>query len=376
MLPEPRQFVGSVPPAAHGALDFGELRRLGLRPEEVLDFSSNVNPYGPSPAVRTALARVPLDRYPDRESLALRAALTETLGLPSERIVVANGGSELIWLVALAFLRPGDPVLVVGPTYTEYARAAGLMGARLTLTPARAEHGFSPDIDRVCRDLRRLRPRVLFLCNPNNPTGALLHPETIGDWSARHPGTLFVADEAYLPFAPSLPSAVGLASGNVIVLRSMTKDFGLAGLRLGYAIAPEPLAEILRRAQPPWSVNALAQAAGVAALNDLAHRDRTLQLVRRDKGALVESLERLGFCPVPSEVHYFLVRVHDGAAFRRDLLPRGILVRDCASFGLPEYVRIATRRPEENERLLDTLIRTGLGGRGQGLSPPETRRSP
>jgi histidinol-phosphate/aromatic aminotransferase/cobyric acid decarboxylase-like protein len=135
----------------------------------------------------------------------------------------------------------------------------------------------------------------------------------------------------------------------------MTKDYGLAGLRLGYAVGPEPVVEALRRVQPPWSVNALAQAAGAAALGDAAHRERSLQQLRRDKEALVAALGRLGLAPVPSSVVFFLVRVGDGTAFRQALLARRILVRDCASFGLPQHVRISTRRPEENERLLDAV---------------------
>jgi histidinol-phosphate aminotransferase len=355
MPPEPRRPVLDVPPAVHGALDFGELQRLGLHPDDVLDFSANTNPYGASPAVRAALANTPLDRYPDREALALRAALADSLSAPIGRIVAGNGASELILLAALAFVRPGDPVLVIGPTYGEYARAAALMGGRVTTWQARAEDDFAPDVAAIADPLRRISPRLVFVCNPNNPTGAALAPEVLAALARRRPATLFVVDEAYQSLAADRGSALEIVAENVLVLRSMTKDCGLAGLRLGYAIGPERLVEALRRAQPPWSVNALAQAAGIAALGDPAHRARSLELIGAAKAGLIAELTRFGLPPVPSVVPFFLVRVGDGAAFRRTLLARGVLVRDCASFGLPEHARISTRRPEENERLLAAI---------------------
>jgi L-threonine-O-3-phosphate decarboxylase len=351
-FPEPRRAAAGLPPAVHGSLDFGELQSLGLRPDDVLDFSANVNPYGPPDAVREALAGVPLDRYPDRDCLALRAALAEALGVPPDRVLPGNGAAELIWLAALAFVRPGDRALVLEPTFGEYARAARLLGARVTTCRARERTAFVPSAPEVGRHLEALRPRVVFLCNPNNPTGAVLAPEVVAAWALAHPRALFVVDEAYLPFAPGLGSALDGAAENVLVLRSLTKDCGLAGLRLGYAVGPQRLIDALRRAQPPWSVNALAQAAGVAALRDPGHRQSSLERLARAKQELVAGLARLGLTPLASTTHFFLLRVGDGASFRLALLRRGILVRDCASFGLPAHVRIAARRPEENERLL------------------------
>ncbi len=200
--------------------------------------------------------------------------------------------------------------------------------------------------------LKSLRPQAVFLCNPNNPTGIGQPAEVIVGWARQCPRTLFVVDEAYLPFAPGLGSALTLGGENVLVLRSMTKDLGLAGLRLGYAVGDPNVIALLRRVQPPWSVNALAQAGGVAALGDPTHQRRSLDLLAQARQELMLGLARLGLATVDSVTHFFLVSVGDGAAFRQTLLRRGVLVRDCASFGLPAHVRIATRRPEENERLL------------------------
>lgn len=323
-----------------------------MDPDQVLDFSANSNPYGPSPAVREALAGVPLDRYPDREALALRRALAGRLGIALDQITVGNGTAELLWLVASAFLRSGDRVLVLGPTFGEYARVAALVGARIETLTTQAEQNFVADPDEVTDALHQVRPQVVFLCNPNNPTGTVLSPDVIAAWARGHLHTLFVVDEAYLGFAPGLQSALTMGRDNILVLRSMTKDYALAGLRLGYAAGHPDVITALARMRPPWNVNALAQAAGVAALSDEAYLQRSLDKLSEAKKALVANLAEVGLSLLPSAVHYFLVHVGDGAAFRQQLLSRGVLVRDCASFGLPAYVRIATRRPEENARLL------------------------
>jgi histidinol-phosphate aminotransferase len=348
----PRPEVFASPAAHHGALDYAELECLGIAPDDVLDFSVNSNPYGPPPAARRALMSVPLDRYPDRDALALRRALAHRLGVPTSWIVVGNGAAELIWLIALAFVRPGDRVLVIGPTFGEYARAVALMGAQVETWTACPEREFVVEAEEVGWCLQRARPRLSFLCNPNNPTGIVIPPNVVAAWARAHSETLFVVDEAYLAFAAGARSALDAGLPNVLALRSMTKDYALAGLRLGYAVGQEEVIAALVGVRPPWSVNAMAQAAGLAALVDEEHLKRSLKDLARAKAALVAGLRGLGLAPLRSAVHFFTVPVGDGAAFRRALLRYRVQVRDCASFGLPAYVRIAARRPEENARLL------------------------
>jgi L-threonine-O-3-phosphate decarboxylase len=355
----PRREVLATPPAVHGGPDAAELRRLGLDPVTVLDFSVNVNPYGPSPWVHDAVARAALDHYPDPEATTLRGALAETLGVRAGQVLVGNGASELIWLTSLAFVRPGERAFVLGPTFSEYARAAALMGAAVTTWQAREEDEFVIRPEEVSKELDRLRPRLLFMCNPNNPTGTVLPPHVIGDWATRYPETLLVVDESYQAFAPELFSALPTASRNILVLRSMTKDYALAGLRLGFAVGDERVIGWLARVRPPWSVSGPSQAAGLAALGDRAHLADSLRALAEARTDLLAGLAERGLCVLPSAVHFFLVRVGDGAAFRRTLLRRGVLVRDGASFGLPAHVRIATRRPEDNARLLTALDERG-----------------
>ncbi len=356
----PRPEVFHLPPVIHGAPDYAELRALGLNVDDIIDFSVNSNPYGPSSQVHDAIARTVIDRYPDRESLALREALAIHHAVDMGYIVVGNGTAELIWLVSAAFVHPGDRALVLEPTFGEYARAVVLMGGEVVHWRASEADAFAFRTAEIAQIVTQVRPRLCFLCNPNNPTGQSLPREALTRWADTHPSTLFVVDEAYIDFVPAMESAIHLNRPNVLVLRSMTKDYALAGLRLGYAIGHPQVVDALVRVRPPWNVNALAQAAGLAALEDQEHLQRTLAALRRERDAFLSSLCDLGLDILPSETHFFLLRVGDAAAFRRRLLAHGILVRDATSFGLPAHVRIATRRPEANQRLVAVL---GLSGR-------------
>lgn len=351
----PRSEIARTPPDQHGALDHVELGCLGLKPGEIIDFSANGNPFGPSPRVQEAIAEVPLSRYPDRDCLALRRTLSECYSVPIEQIVCGNGVAELLWLLAFAFVGRGDRVLVVGPTFGEYKRSTALAGARVEEVRAGPERDFIVDTAAVEDRLQRASMRLVFICNPNNPTGALLSPEIILRWMSNHPATLFIVDEAYEQFCPELPSMMNESAQNLLILRSMTKDYGLAGLRLGYATGPREAIEALARVRPPWNVNAVAQAAGVAALQDGSYLQMTMDRLQVACFNLIDGLRTLGMEPVPSRLHYFIANVGKAADFRMRLLQRRIQVRDCASFGLPAYIRIATRRPEENGQLLKAV---------------------
>lgn len=348
-------MLPGVKPSQHGALDFAELERLGIHPDEVLDFSVNSNPFGTSPLVREAILSTSLERYPDRESLALRRALSIRLNVPTEEIIVGNGTAELIQLAAFAFLNQGDNVLILGPTFGEYERSARLVGANIHSWQAHSETGFAIQSKEIQQKMRVPQYRLVFLCNPNNPTGQVLSLNDLNEWAEHYPETLFVVDEAYLAFVPGMRSAISLRRKNILVLHSMTKDHAIAGLRLGYTVGDVKLIGKLENVRPAWNVNALAQAAGLAVLQDEKYLSRTLTKLHVEKENLVQGLKDLGYFPVPSRTNYFLLPIGNGAQFRRNLLRHGILVRDCASFGLIEYVRIAARTRVENLRLLNTL---------------------
>ncbi len=351
----PRHAVRQTPADQHGAVQDTELAQWGLAPDDVIDFSVNSNPYGPAPGVRQAIQNVALDRYPDPAATELRCCLASLHGVDNEQVLVGSGSIELIWLIAQAYLDARDRVFISGPTFGEYRRAVGLAGAQIAEWRASPASDFAVDVTALRGRLAEFRPKLVFLCNPNNPTGSYVPRHVITAWATQHPATLFVVDEAYIEFMDDGQSVIGSPVANILVLRSMTKAHGLAGLRLGYAVGSRAVIDALERVCPPWHVNAFAQAAGIAALNDDEYLTKTLREVRMAYNALVNGLQLAGLLTVPSVTHYGLVKVGDGAAFRQRLLPHGLVVRDCASFGLPDYVRIASRRLAENQRLLVAL---------------------
>ncbi len=345
----PRPEVERVPPVTHGG--FHSAHRADL-----LDFSSNVNPFGPSPCIWDAMRAVRIDQHPDPRATPLRQVLAEVEGVSTRQVLVGNGSVELIYHLAVAYLRAGDRVFVVEPTFGEYAAAAAIMGAGVIPWRTRPEENFALDIDALMRFAHQVKPRLLFLCNPNNPTGTYIERDAIEQLLRGCPDTLLVLDEAFIRFVAHAWSSRELrAFDNLIVLRSLTKDYALTGLRVGYAVAAPTIIDALEKVQPPWSVNAFAQAAAIAALRDDGHLRASLDSLVRAKNDLANDLARLGFTPLPSRVHFFLLPVPSAAEFARTLLERNILVRNGASFGLPTFVRIATRRPDENARLVSVL---------------------
>lgn len=338
----------------HGAPDFAELERLGLSPTEILDFSVNSNPYGPSPLARAALGEVNIERYPDRECLKLRRTILEYdlpgTGLDMENLLCGNGTAELIWATARAGVPPGGKAVIVGPTFGEYRQASLVAGAEIFEFRANLSNGFRPDVPALLDRLETIRPDVLWLCNPNNPTGHLLGEAELRQIFeyCRLNGIILAVDEAYQRFATaSKPfSALNLLKGNtdgVVVLRSLTKDYGLAGLRLGYVAASQSLIDKIARQLPAWNVNAAAQTVGVAVLQDQLYLARSLAALERERTAFFAGLSESGLEMTPSATQFCLLKVGDGKRVRQKLLQKKILVRDGTSFGLPAYIRVATR---------------------------------
>jgi histidinol-phosphate aminotransferase len=355
----------------HGGLRTDELRAHGLDPAAVIDFSASVNPYGPSPAVREALARLDLSRYPDPRALELTEAIAAHHGVAPARVLCGNGGSELIHLVVRVFMRGGSRAVAFAPTFGEFEQACALMNASVFPWQANPERGYRWNLRNKADVLRRVTPPLVYLCNPNNPTGVYLSEAEVRSVADGLVGGPLLLDEAYVNFVEGAWDATPLTrGGRVLLLRSMTKDYALAGLRLGYLIAEPEAVEAARRLQPEWSVSAAAQVAGLAALADVEHLRRTLALVRAAKSQLVAGLEALGLPVQAGAANFVLVQVGDAGRLRLALLRRGLAVRDCASFGLPEHIRVAVRTPAENARLLDALP-AALAE--QSLPPSEAR---
>ena len=339
----------------HGAHGGVVSRSLGVSEGDLLDFSQNVNPLG-APARALEAARRALEeeagRYPDLGYPRLRAALAAYLDVPPENLVPTNGGAEALFLAARV-AGAGGEALILEPTFSEYAsaaRAAGLEPVRRVAR--RPEDGFRLD-GGALDDLRGVS--LVFLCNPNNPTGdALTRPEILELANrVRESGATLVVDEAFADFAPEV-GVTSEAGEGLFVVRSLTKFFAIPGLRLGCLVCPEP--DRACELQPSWSVNAVAAAAGIAAVGDRTFVDDSLATVTRLRGELSEALEAVpGLSPFPSAANFLLVRGPSGLPER--LARRGVLVRGCGPFpGLgPGYFRVAVRSAAENMRLLAAI---------------------
>jgi L-threonine-O-3-phosphate decarboxylase/5,6-dimethylbenzimidazole synthase len=353
------QTLAVDPEAYHGGIDPRELARYGIDINDAIDFSSNILPHGPSPKVIAAIASAAIDRYPDRESDELRSAISEHYGVDRDRLLIGNGCSEVIHLIAGTLLEPGDRAVVLGPTFSEYARASRLALAKVESRPSLREGCFLPYLRGAKGDYEEpLDAKMVWVCNPNNPTAQVIPRDQLISWLEQHRETWFVVDESYIEFSESAESLLPWSHlhPNLIVLRSMTKSFAIPGVRLGFAVLSPEACERLRGRRVPWNVSSLAQAAGVAALSDPAYYEAALRDVRESKRKLVNDLVTAGYEVIPGDANFFLLRTDDARSLREKLLRQGMVVRDCESFGLNDCVRIAARDQASNDRLVDALL--------------------
>ncbi len=358
----------------HGGDVYAAARAAGCRPDEILDFSSSINPFPPPAAIldaiREGVAR--LDRYPDPRKLLFREAVGARFGVPPDCVLPGNGAVELIALLprAAAAVRGAREALIVAPTFTEYARACRIAGCQVRHLFLDPEEGFRPDPDRIVRAARGAD--LVFLCNPNNPTGAAISREEVSRLREALPaGILLLVDEAFADFCPEV-SVIREAGtrDDLVVIRSLTKIYGLAGLRSGFLVGPDRLVEAVEELQDPWSVNSLAQAAATAALAETAFAEETRRRIDVERAFLETALRGIeGWEPFPSAANFILVRlgaaspdgrtIADAALSRRYCSPlaRRILLRPCDDFpGLgPRYLRLAVRTREENLALVRLL---------------------
>jgi threonine-phosphate decarboxylase len=347
----------------HGGNLFTVARTLGVNPDQILDFSASINPLGMSSMVRKALicSLDNLIHYPDCNHKELKQALAKYHSIPPAHFTIANGSTELIY--NLPAMLPGKKALIISPSFSEYVRALNQHhweAEHFILTP---ESNFSIDTYKLERALAG-GVDALFICNPGNPNGTLYPQRVIEKIYSLclSSGTFMVLDEAFMDFCEDASAKRTIIhSDNSIILRSMTKFFGIPGLRLGYAISNATLAERLDSMGGPWSVNTLALAAGVAALQDVQHNHETLDFIRQERRTLFEHLGQFSqFKLYPSNTNYILVEIKEGMSSRElkeRLLPQRIMIRDCASFmGLTgNFFRIAIRTSDENKRLLECM---------------------
>lgn len=333
-------------------------RELGLR--HIIKLASNENPLGPSRkalrAMRRALREVHL--YPDGKCFYLVKRLSQELGLGENQILVGNGSNEIIELLARGFVGEGDQVISSETTFLVYPILTQVVGAEYVAVPMK---NFRFDLQGILNAITD-KTRLIFIANPNNPTGAYVSANEVEDFIARVPKDIIVCfDEAYVDFveAPDFPHMlfhVKTEKPNIIVLRTFSKAYGLAGLRVGYGLGAPAMIEYLHKIRQPFNVNALAQVAATAALDDRFFLWRTKHLVARGRRYLAKRFERMGLPYVPSQANFMLVNVgRDADEVFRALLAKGMIVRSMKAYGLPTWIRVTVGRRSQNAQFYRLL---------------------
>ena len=362
-----KDTVRNLKPCFHGGEVLDAAGKSGLEREEILDFSSSVNPLGPSKlalkAAKNSFKEIPA--YPDSNSNTLRMAIASNFPqLTKNNIIAGNGSTELMYLFADTFMRKGDKALIPAPTFGEYESAIRKTGENPHFV--RLDKDFNFDSTTIKKEMKYAK--IVFLCNPNNPTSLLIPQNTLKGLieEAMNQDTLVFLDEDFLEFVEEEKtlSLIGKINDypNLFILRSFTKIFGLTGLRIGYGIASKEIVDLLLCAKIPWNVNCVAQAAAVAAFNDEEHLNVTRELIKKEKAYLLGELSKIsGFKIYPPDANFFFVDTRKSglkaSRIAGKLLAQGILIRDCSSFhGLdPYYIRIAVKTHAENQKLVEAL---------------------
>jgi histidinol-phosphate aminotransferase len=353
-MPQPKPFIRQLAPPVHGGTGFASIESKQL--SRILDFSTCCNPYKPPQIIRKAVANCDLSRYPDPESKLLVKGISSKLGIKTENIIAGSGSTELLRLAAATYFGPDDTVIIPTPTYGEYELSCQAVNTHVVKYTSQEKRGFRLDITGFLNFAHTVSPKGIFICNPNNPTGHYLSRREIELIVSSFPDALIVLDEAYIAFTANAWNSLGLVNyGNLFIVRSMTKDFALAGLRLGYGIASPTIIGTLKKVRPPWNVSSPAQQAGLTALGCDDYMENSCRRIESSKRYLIKSLAGLGYKILDTQTNFFLVRTADATSFRQKLLKKDIMVRDCTSFGLPDYIRIAPLNMNDCRRLVQTM---------------------
>lgn len=353
-------YVRAIAPYQPGKPTAELARELGLEESTIVKLASNENPLGVSPRAATALRAVldGLARYPDGNGFELKQALSQRFGVAMDGIVLGNGSNDVLELAARAFLAPGLSAVYSQHAFAVYPLAVQAMGAQGITVPA-CEYGH--DLTAMARAVRA-DTRIVFVANPNNPTGTFIEGPALEAFIAGlPPQVLVVLDEAYTEYLePQFRyDSIGWLKKypNLMVSRTFSKVYGLAGLRVGYALAAPGVADLMNRVRQPFNVNSLSLAAAAAAIGDEAFVSESYALNRRGMQQIVAGLQQLGLAHIPSYGNFVTFRVPAAAAVFRKLLESGVIVRPIANYGMPEHLRVTIGLESENVRFLDALRR-------------------
>jgi histidinol-phosphate aminotransferase len=349
-------YVRAISPYQAGKPITQLAREMGLPVERIVKLASNENPLGMSPRAKAAvdLAIATLERYPD--DFELKSALSGHTGLGMERIVLGNGSNDVLDLVARVFLAPGRSTVFSQHAFAVYPIASLSAGAQLIAVPAR---DYGHDLDAMLAAIRA-DTRLVWIANPNNPTGTFVpYPQLKAFMQAVPADVVVVLDEAYNEYIPP-GERVDTSSWldefpNLVVIRTFSKIYGLAGLRIGYALASSEIADLMNRVRQPFNCNNLALAAATAALDDHEFVARSYMQNRAGMEQILAALKRLGFSYIPSHGNFIAFNAGDAAALNQKLLRQGVIVRPLAGYEMPQWLRVTIGTAAENQRFIEAL---------------------
>ena len=351
-------YVRAISPYQAGKPITQLAREMGIPVESIVKLASNENPLGMSPKAKAALAEAieSLERYPD--DFELKTAVAKHNGLGSERVVLGNGSNDVLDLIARVFLAPGRSAIFAQHAFAVYPLATLSAGAELIAVPAK---DFGHDLDAMKRAIRP-DTRLIWIANPNNPTGTFLpYPELKAFLQAVPSDVVVVLDEAYneyIPPAERVDTTAWLAEfPNLVITRTFSKIYGLAGLRIGYALAASEIADLMNRVRQPFNCNNLALAAATAALDDRDFVTRSYALNQAGMEQILAGLKRLGLAHIPSRGNFLTFKLADAAATNLKLLQQGVIVRPLAGYGMPDWLRVTISTEAENQRFLEALAK-------------------
>lgn len=352
-----RKCLGGISPYSPGKPIEEVKRELGL--DEVYKLASNENPLGPPEsaveAMRMAAGKV--SYYPDANAYDLRMAVAKKHNVEPEEIVFGDGSNEILKLLSIAFLDPGDEIIIPAPSFGEYERTAILCDAKTKAIALNEDYGV--DLPAMVAAIGS-KTKMVYICNPNNPTGTVVDKRLLKQMMHRMREVIVILDEAYFEFVRDENSPDGAAFfkeyPNVVALRTFSKAYGLAGLRIGYALCPPQIAAAINKVREPFNVNSLAQVAAIAALNDPEYLKKSVEHNAVEREFLYTELKKRGFQVVPSEANFLLVDVvRDCVEVFKGLLKRGIIVRSGEIFGYPTKIRLSVGLHKENVAFLEAL---------------------
>jgi len=354
-------YIRSIAPYQPGKPIAELARELGIHPDKIIKLASNENPLGVSPLAMRAIqaAIADLARYPDGNGFELKQALCKRYGVDMAQIVLGNGSNDVLNAAARAFLTPSSEAVYSQHAFAIYALEIQYTGAAGVEAPARE---FGHDLTAMLAAVTA-RTRMIFIANPNNPTGTLAGAAELHGFLRKVPPQIIVVlDEAYNEYIPDALKSDSLAwlaeFPNLIVTRTFSKAYGLAGLRVGYAFAHPDVADLMNRVRQPFNVNSISLAAAAAGLDDREFVRRSFELNQAGMRQLTAGLTRLGIDYIPSAGNFVSINVKDGAAVFQRLLKRGVIVRPIGAYGMPAYLRVSIGLESENQRFLDALAQS------------------